>query len=100
MLYRICAGLLLLAAVGHTLGGMLGTARRGPKAGPEADDVVRFLSRQWTVRERVYGHDDRRALGTWWRGPDAEVGAAPTCVGRVRRPRAHVPARIQVLRSA
>lgn len=40
MLYRICAALLLLAAVGHTFGGMLGTARRGPRAGPEADRVL------------------------------------------------------------
>ena len=39
MLYRICAGLLLLATLGHTFGGMLGTARRGPRAGPEADRV-------------------------------------------------------------
>ena len=39
MLYRICAGLLLLATLGHTFGGMLGTARRGPKAGAEADRV-------------------------------------------------------------
>ena len=43
MLYRICAGLLLLAALGHTLGGMLGTARRGPKAGPEADHVFSLM---------------------------------------------------------
>ena len=43
MLYRICAGLLLLAAVGHTLGGMLGTARRGPKAGPEAEHVFSLM---------------------------------------------------------
>lgn len=39
MLYRICAGLLLLATLGHTFGGMLGTARRGPGAGAEADHV-------------------------------------------------------------
>lgn len=43
MLYRICAGLLLLAALGHTLGGMLGTARRGPQAGPEADHVFSLM---------------------------------------------------------
>ena len=51
MLYRICAGLLLLATLGHTFGGMLGTARRGPQAGPDADRVfadmksVRFVWR-------------------------------------------------------
>ena len=39
MLYRICAGLLLLATLGHTFGGMLGTARRGPRAGADADRV-------------------------------------------------------------
>ncbi|HLQ59575.1 MAG TPA: hypothetical protein VK113_08680 [Gemmatimonadales bacterium] len=39
MLYRISAALLLLATLGHTFGGMLGTARRGPTAGPEADRV-------------------------------------------------------------
>ena len=39
MLYRISAALLLLATLGHTFGGMLGTARRGPQAGPEADRV-------------------------------------------------------------
>src|SRR5437879_13261415 len=43
MLYHICAGLLLLAALGHTLGGMLGTARRGPKAGPEAEHVFSLM---------------------------------------------------------
>lgn len=40
MLYRICAVLLLLATLGHTFGGMLGTARRGPRAGPDADRVL------------------------------------------------------------
>ncbi len=43
MLYRICAGLLLLATLGHTLGGMLGTARTGPRAGAEADRVFRDM---------------------------------------------------------
>ena len=32
MFYRISAALLFLATLGHTFGGMLGTARRGPKA--------------------------------------------------------------------
>jgi hypothetical protein len=39
-LYRIAAVLLLLGATGHTLGGMLGTARHGPQAGQEADRVL------------------------------------------------------------
>src|SRR6266568_5201646 len=39
MLYRISAALLLLATLGHTFGGMLGTARRGPRAGADADRV-------------------------------------------------------------
>src|SRR5207247_7056498 len=43
MLYHICAGLLLLATLGHTLGGMLGTARTGPRAGAEADRVFRDM---------------------------------------------------------
>src|SRR6266566_105449 len=43
MLYRICAGLLLLATLGHTLGGMLVTARTGPRAGAEADRVFRDM---------------------------------------------------------
>ncbi len=50
MLYRICAGLLLLATIGHTLGGMLGTARRGPMAGPEADrvfDAMKSVQFRW-----------------------------------------------------
>jgi hypothetical protein len=50
MLYRICAGLLLLATIGHTLGGMFGTARRGPMAGPEADrvfDAMKSVHFRW-----------------------------------------------------
>ncbi len=39
MLYRISAALLLLATLGHTFGGMLGTAGRGPRAGADADRV-------------------------------------------------------------
>jgi len=59
MLYRICAGLLLLAAVGHTLGGMLGTARRGPKAGPEAEHVFSLMK---SVHFKWQGADT-----TWFR---------------------------------
>ena len=40
ILYRVAAFLLALGALGHTLGGMLGTAKRGTGAGPEADKVL------------------------------------------------------------
>jgi hypothetical protein len=40
ILYRIAAALLALGFLGHTLGGMLGTAKKGPGAGPEADKVL------------------------------------------------------------
>ncbi len=40
LLYRIAAGLLTLGFLGHTLGGMIGTAKKGPGAGPEADQVL------------------------------------------------------------
>jgi hypothetical protein len=38
-LYRVSAVLLLAGALGHTLGGMLGTARRGRQGSPEAERV-------------------------------------------------------------
>lgn len=38
-LYRISSYLLMLGLLGHTLGGMLGTAKRGAGAGPAADEV-------------------------------------------------------------
>lgn len=59
ILYRICAGLLLLATIGHTFGGMFGTARRGPQAGPEADQVLATMK---SVRFRWQG-----AETTWFR---------------------------------
>lgn len=40
ILYRIAAALLTLGFLGHTLGGMIGTAKKGPGAGPEADQVL------------------------------------------------------------
>lgn len=40
ILYRIAAVLLTLGFLGHTLGGMIGTAKKGPGAGPEADQVL------------------------------------------------------------
>lgn len=58
MLFRISAGLLLLASLGHTFGGMLGTARRGPQAGPEADRVFADMK---SVRFRWQG-----AATTWF----------------------------------
>jgi hypothetical protein len=54
MLFRISAGLLLLAALGHTFGGMLGTARRGARAGAEADQVFAQMK---SVRFRWQGAD-------------------------------------------
>jgi hypothetical protein len=71
MLYRICAALLLLATIGHTFGGMLGTARGGPKAGPEADQVFATMK---SVRFRWQGADT-----TWfafWMGNGLCVSAA------------------------
>jgi hypothetical protein len=71
MLFRICAGLLLLATLGHTLGGMLGTARRGPQAGPEADRVFAEMK---AVRFRWQG-----SATTWfgfWLGLGLCVTAA------------------------
>ncbi len=71
MLYRICAALLLLATLGHTFGGMLGTARRGPRAGPEADRVFADMK---SVRFRWQG-----AETTWfgfWLGNGLVVSAA------------------------
>jgi hypothetical protein len=40
ILYRIAAALLTLGLLGHTLGGMMGMARKGPGAGPEANQVL------------------------------------------------------------
>jgi len=71
MLYRICAGLLLLATLGHTFGGMLGTARRGPRAGAEADRVFADMK---SVRFKWQGADT-----TWfdfWLGNGLCVSAA------------------------
>src|SRR5262245_15764047 len=58
ILYRVGAGLLALATAGHTLGGMLGTARRGPQAGPEADAV---MARMQAVHFNWHGADS-----TWF----------------------------------
>ena len=71
MLYRICAGLLLLATLGHTFGGMLGTARRGPRAGADADRVFADMK---SVHFKWQGADT-----TWfsfWLGNGLCVSAA------------------------
>jgi len=71
MLYRICAGLLLLATVGHTFGGMLETARRGPRAGADADRVFADMK---SVHFKWQGADT-----TWfsfWLGNGLCVSAA------------------------
>ena len=54
ILYRIAAALLTLGLLGHTLGGMIGTARKGPGAGPEADQVLASMK---SVRFRWRGAD-------------------------------------------
>jgi len=108
MLYRISAGLLLLATLGHTFGGMLGTARRGPRAGAEADrgprragrrhHMVPFLAGEWPVRQRGFSRPDRRALGAGRPRPHPSARHAPDQMGRTRQPRPHVTPWIQVLR--
>jgi len=71
MLYRISAALLLLATIGHTFGGMLGTARAGPRAGADADRVFRDMK---SVHFQWQGADT-----TWfkfWLGNGLCVSAA------------------------
>src|SRR6187551_1451844 len=55
ILYRVAAGVMAFGLLGHTLGGMLGTARRGPRAGARADQVLA----------------DMRAVHFTWRGADS-----------------------------
>lgn len=69
-LYRIAAALLTLGFLGHTLGGMFGTARKGPGAGPEADQVLASMK---AVRFKWRGADC-----TWygfWMGNGLGVSA-------------------------
>src|SRR6266853_3882967 len=57
MLYRISAAFLLLATLGHTIGGMFGTARRGPMAGPEADrvfDAMKSVHFRWQSADTTW----------------------------------------------
>jgi hypothetical protein len=70
ILYRVSACLLLLGALGHTLGGMLGTARRGPQAGAQADEVLSAMrSVQFTWRGA------RSTWFAWWMGNGLGVTA-------------------------
>ena len=57
IIYRISAVLLAIGGgLGHTVGGMLGTASRGPQAGPEADLVMSQM----------------RAVHFLWRGANSD----------------------------
>lgn len=70
ILFRAAAVLLALGTLGHTLGGMLGIARKGPEAGPEAD---RVLAEMKGVHFQWRGGDC-----TWfgfWMGNGLGVGA-------------------------
>jgi hypothetical protein len=70
ILYRIAACLLGFGALGHTLGGMLRTARRGPEAGPEAD---RVMAEMRAVRFTWRGADS--SWFDWWMGNGLGVSA-------------------------
>ncbi len=69
-LYRIAAVLLLLATAGHTLGGMLGTARRGPGAGEAADRVMAEMKSVTFVWRGM-----RSSWFRWWLGNGFSVSA-------------------------
>jgi hypothetical protein len=69
-LYRVSAILLGLSTLGHTLGGMLGTARKGPQAGPEADQVFSSMK---SVRFRWNGADS--SWYGFWMGNGLSVTA-------------------------
>ena len=69
-LYRIAAGLLLLGAAGHTLGGMMRTARQGPGAGEAADRVMaemKSVTFLWRGMESSWFR--------WWLGNGLSVSA-------------------------
>jgi hypothetical protein len=70
ILFRAAAVLLALGTLGHTFGGMLGTARKGPQAGPEADHLFAEMK---SVRFHWRGHPS-----TWygfWLGNGLGVSA-------------------------
>ncbi len=70
MLYRVAAVLLTLGTMGHTFGGMIGTAVRGPQAGEAADDVmIAMKSTHFTWR----GADS--TWYAWWLGNGLSVTA-------------------------
>ena len=78
ILYRSAAILLALGTLGHTLGGMLGVARKGPQSGPEADRVLADM--------KAVRFDWRGANCSWygfWMGNGLGVSALliPVIVG-------------------
>jgi hypothetical protein len=70
ILYRISSGLLAAGFVGHTFGGMLKTARRGPEAGPEAD---RVMSQMRAVHFTWRGANSN--WFDWWMGNGLSVSS-------------------------
>jgi hypothetical protein len=70
ILYRSAAILLALGTLGHTLGGMLGIARKGPQGGAEGDRVFADM--------KAVRFDWRGASCTWfgfWMGNGLGVSA-------------------------
>jgi hypothetical protein len=62
-LYHVATVLLTLALLGHTLGGMITTARLGPRAGAPADEVLaQMRSVQFTWRGA------NSSWYAWWLG--------------------------------
>jgi hypothetical protein len=60
-LYRVSAVLLLAGALGHTLGGMVGTAARGPQAGAQAEQVFSAMK----STHFVWAGADSTWFGLW-----------------------------------
>lgn len=69
-LYLGAGVLLTLGLLGHTFGGMLGTARTGPRAGAEADRVMREMRE---TRFTWNGADS--SWYAWWLGNGLCVSA-------------------------
>jgi hypothetical protein len=77
-LFRISAYILMVGFLGHTLGGMLATAKRGVGAGAAADEVL--------ARMKSVGFEWRGGKCTWfgfWMGNGLGVSALliPVIVG-------------------
>ena len=70
ILYRISSGLLTAGFLGHTFGGMLKTAHRGPEAGPDAD---RVMSQMRAVHFTWRGTDSN--WFDWWMGNGLSVSS-------------------------